>query len=803
MRIRTLVSAAASLALGAGAMATPQESVTFTGVDSYNTASGGSQAQAGQVRTNSFTGAYVTKKIGVTGTLTRVTSGTFASEARVYVIPPTGTPITLQPFTTNGYTGSINVPAGYSASFATPFAMTAGTWNFRFFESAQDAAFNVADSTWTTITMTLDDGVVPPPSPIAFDFGNVDPASGFNGTSGNIAIAASEVKWFAFNLSSGIDKAALSYLDIDTEGSVLSAANDTNMALYNDQGTVVTSDDDDGSGLLSQLTYGRQERAATGSSLVYNGRDGATRAAGVHYLAVVGKGTTNTFGSNFAVVSNSANTGNVQVHIRAGTYPNNLPETVATVTDLGAISTCPTSFSGTLSANEIKWYKFVLPLNVSVANNNFLDIDTNGSVLTPNQFGPNDTFIAVFNGATGAVVQSDDDDGAGLLSALSFGQTTPTRPATGDGVVNNGRDGALNSGTYYFAAAAYPVTYAAGFDAVSTSAVTGTWSVHIKYGDFNIPAAAEPTSAPSLGTFDPASFGPAGGSATGTATTTITGPGQFKWYKIILTSSADASARTWLDIDTEGSTIGGLATATALYSQATGNPVGSDNDDGSGSLSQLSFGTGGAAARPAVGTGVAYDGRDGNLTAGTYYLAVSPFPGSFNAGYNVQNCGSATGNITINVKAGYSPVVTPTPTYTFAAFSAPAVCASSTLSSPGETLAIGGVNWYKLTVPAIDNANGTYLDITTNGSILATGPTFLNDTLIQLYDNTGVAINFDDESGQDSCSALSYGATSPARANGSTAPLWSARTGPPVRPVTTTSLSSSTTPMPPPTIVSL
>src|SRR5262249_4301692 len=85
-------------------------------------------------------------------------------------------------------------------------------------------------------------------------------------------------------------------------------------------GTLVSQDDDDGSGTYSQLSYGRGTRGAVGDGVAYNGRDGTTLTAGTYYLAVTEHQAT--FGNNFIVFFNTgANTGTVHVNINRGTMP--------------------------------------------------------------------------------------------------------------------------------------------------------------------------------------------------------------------------------------------------------------------------------------------------------------------------------------------------------------------------------------------------------------------------------------------------------------------------------------------------
>jgi hypothetical protein len=129
-------------------------------------------------------------------------------------------------------------------------------------------------------------------------------------------------------------------------------------------------------------------------------------------------------------------------------------------------------------------------------------------------------------------------------------------------------------------------------------------------------------------------------------------PNQTRWYKFELQGDVNAGG-TYLDIDTEGSNIATAGssndTVIGLYDE-NGIVVGYDDDSGSANLSQLSFGTGN---RPAVGGGAIYDGRNGALPAGTYYLAVRAYNGGDQpqVGWDWPITGSArTGTVKVNFR---------------------------------------------------------------------------------------------------------------------------------------------------------
>jgi len=114
----------------------------------------------------------------------------------------------------------------------------------------------------------------------------------------------------------------------------------------------------------------------------------------------------------------------------------------------------------------------------------------------------------------------------------------------------------------------------------------------------------------------------------GLNTTGTVGPSATRWYSLSISGAATDASLHFLDVDTEGSAAD---VAIAMYDStgvmAGGLGDGFNDNGGSGNNAQLSFGIG---RRAAVGDGLQYDGRNGQLNPGTYYLAV--MPGASNAG---------------------------------------------------------------------------------------------------------------------------------------------------------------------------
>jgi hypothetical protein len=131
--------------------------------------------------------------------------------------------------------------------------------------------------------------------------------------------------------------------------------------------------------------------------------------------------------------------------------------------------------------------------------------------------------------------------------------------------------------------------------------------------------------------------------------------GAITWLKFSIGTDVLNAGTNYMDIDTEPSgddgapTVGsindtelGLYTSGSLF-------VATDDDDGSNWHTQLSFGDN-TNARAAFGNGVAGNGRDGNLTAATYYLAAGCFNSVFNNNFDATSTSAAAGTIQVNFR---------------------------------------------------------------------------------------------------------------------------------------------------------
>ncbi len=160
MRCNLSAKLAFAFVAGLACSAFGQESVTYLGVNS-NEPQGNA---ANESRTAALIGGYELGSIRVNGTLSEINTGTFASEADLRIVSPTGTVYVLNPFATTGFTGSVTIPgAGYVFNLAAPVADPSGNWTIEFYESFNDGAG--ADAIWDTITLEFLPTIPPPPPP--------------------------------------------------------------------------------------------------------------------------------------------------------------------------------------------------------------------------------------------------------------------------------------------------------------------------------------------------------------------------------------------------------------------------------------------------------------------------------------------------------------------------------------------------------------------------------------------------------------------------------------------------------------
>lgn len=290
-----------------------------------------------------------------------------------------------------------------------------------------------------------------------------------------------------------------------------------------------------------------------------------------------------------------------------GDFP---PPPAPTAEDLGCLPDAGATRAGTLSGN-ISWYRVCLASPATDAAGRFLDIDTEGSdSLT-------DTIIAVYK-SDGRIVGVDNDSGSDNNAQLSFG--TGRRAAVGNGSQYDGRnyDGTdapslvpgLGAGVYYVAVGLNGSAFGDGFTTIPASG-NGNYTINFRTNVNGTPLA--PSVAPP--TFDLGTLiGP-------TQIPSMTGSTRrVFWVQFNVCKNVTDPAEH-LDINFENSDPPERVGVEALLFDSSGNLVARDMISGPGPTGQLSFGN--TTPRAPAGDGVPPAGQNGDLPAGTYYLAYT------------------------------------------------------------------------------------------------------------------------------------------------------------------------------------
>ncbi len=279
--------------------------------------------------------------------------------------------------------------------------------------------------------------------------------------------------------------------------------------------------------------------------------------------------------------------------------------TAPAATDAGNVANGTTVMNSSLAAGETKWFT----LNIGAVNDasqTFLDLDTEGSDIT-------DLTIALYD-SQGARISVDTDEGSGLLPQLTYG--LGRRGPVGDGRDYDGRDGQAAAGTYFVGVGGSATTFQSCFGVANTSTETGNFRLNITT---NASVSGSVPPAPSVAPTPITDFGVV--TAPGAQSADVApGPLNVMWYKFTLAGGTGAS--TYLDLDTGYSGATTNDDVMALY-DASGNLLATDDNDSLNSHAALSFGAPGSPRTGNGGDTLPFDGRDGNLAAGTYYVALA------------------------------------------------------------------------------------------------------------------------------------------------------------------------------------
>jgi hypothetical protein len=710
------VNALMALAGGSVALAAPRESVTFTAVPSNGLI--GSAANTNQTTTfagSDAGGAYSAQFLTLSGSVTEVNAATLQSEAAILITPPGGTPFIARPITTS-VTGTETIPAG---AFVIPVGSftTAGEWNFRFFELFDDGGTTGVDATWDTITLTLDDG-----APVT---GSVPgPAQNFNLT--NVVVDGTQAAptTITFTAAAGDTVGLVQLSGVGTGQTADPALNSNVNPLSRARFQLVAPDGSTSTIIQPWVTTTQSSSTATATAFM----SAPTTSGGTWTLRTWDTG-------NFAGVDSTLQ--NLTVSFLAAPTPPSPLEILPALVDNSFVSA-----SATVAApGEVKWFRFTVPVAINAVDFRGLDVDTEGSTTSPTA---NDTGAVIYN-ANGGLVTSDTLEGTDSLASFSFGRTGPTRPAPGNGIAYNGRDGDLPAGTYYAAVVAggFTTTAANPFGVVGSSTTqTGTVNLNVRY--IADTGGRPPASAQQInlteGVWNTSSQALAAG---GTA-----------WFFFDLPAMPTGSV---LDLDTEGSNLTPENnTSMAMYRAVNGAIEDQDNNDGTNLLSALSYGPGGTTGSYTA-SGVRFSGRDGTASGlgapARYYVAVvggdnvTVAPATFQSGFvtNPPSANSGTANLRVRYFTTGAPSETPGATTIN-------LVDGGAWASASASVGLTDTAWFTFTTPALDATGAVDIDV------LGTNLTPANDTDIGLYGPAGTLIDSDDDDGPGQLSQLSYGA---------------------------------------------
>ncbi len=396
-----VLAAGACIALASVANATPRESYAFSDIVS----NGPINNSVNGVATHSFTGGYRVGKIHLTGSLLSVNPGTYGVEARVVVTSPGGASVTFAPFPGVFTFGQLDI-----SDMVLTIAETnaAGTWTVRCYETFDDGGTASIDANWSTLQITLDDEVPPPPPPPdSTPMGIIATGTTISKT---VDFNPGEIKFFSLTIPLAVPGNGNRGVNIDTEGTV---GIDTELGIWaRATGTLLASDDDGGTGLLSLLSFGEP---AGGDQ---NGQNG-NLAAGDYIVSVSQYNTI--FADAYAVTSSGTASGTFVITARgtdntptppgpgewsevyAGGDAGELPDGAQVCAGSGALTT----IIGRLTADEADMYKIEI-------------CDAAAFSATTVGHSTIDTQLFLFNSAGKGVASNDDEvNGATLQSALS------------------------------------------------------------------------------------------------------------------------------------------------------------------------------------------------------------------------------------------------------------------------------------------------------------------------------------------------------------------------------------------------
>jgi hypothetical protein len=218
--------------------------------------------------------------------------------------------------------------------------------------------------------------------------------------------------------------------------------------------------------------------------------------------------------------------------------------------------------------------------------------------------------------------------------------------------------------------------------------------------------------------------------------------GEIRWFVINVPYNFGFTFNfnTALHIDTDASPASD--TSLAIYNSA-GFLHDTDTDSGLGDRARLTYGFD---DRPGVGDGLPFDGRNGQLTQGTYYVAVAGGPATFGNYPFLAGTSAPAAQVVLHVEAVTNAIQFSYPPTT--AFDCGTVRSTETFGYDNYTIATwhaaitapGQVAWFRIRNDITTDDN-YYFDIDTAGSTVTTTSMALYGYhgVLELADNQGPA----------------------------------------------------------------
>ncbi|MDP1660582.1 MAG: GC-type dockerin domain-anchored protein [Phycisphaerales bacterium] len=580
MNSKIFALALAAAAGSTAAFAAPQETLD------YVAANGGSplvgsfalNTAGNSVVTVPATGAYTVRSIRLQGNIGTILAASYGTETRIQVTTPSGAQVVFGPFLNHGSGSSAFAPVPFDRSQNIAATGAAGNWTVQTYETFNDTG---DDALYDQLTVTLDDAAHKPASFTALG----DLASSTSSVSQPVTLTApGNIQWFQVTLPA-VAAAGSGYVDMwvtpVNNPTTTTDLTTCDMAVYSDAtNALVTVDTLDGPGSEPQVSYGSTVSRGTttfgalAAGVARDGRDGSL-AGGVYWVAVSHAAIiAPALGYNVSATTGATTQSTGILEIR--TNPNTAPT--------------PPSVSGGASS----------PANGPAGGSRLL---TCVVAIGANPSAPISTVEADLTSVGGPAVASFNDSGL------------------------NG-DATASDGIYSYALASATGT-PGNVTVTATDALARTGSGTIAVNFFNAIALGDYSS---------------GSHTTNVIADNVTGNGAIVWYSVSLPAVSGAGAG-FVDIWTEPTAdpipvTDMTDTEIGLY-DASGALIAGDDDSGAGLWSELTFGSTtsrGTPTFPGQTAGDAFDGFNGSLAGGVYYLAV----GRFNVTYGLTGFGATS-----------------------------------------------------------------------------------------------------------------------------------------------------------------